>query len=231
MKKIIIILQSRYNSNRLPGKALKKINQIPIVVICAKRLANRNHDVIVATSNKKSDDILVKTLKKNKINFFRGKLNNVFSRYLAIAKKYKMADYIVRATGDNIFPDGYLVDLLHKEIKNRNLDYLGIDFKKNLLPYGLSLEIFTVKKILETSKLNLNKDDLEHVTLKMYKNKNKYKNIIINKLKQNKNLSKLRITIDTNSDYIFMKKILKDVKNITKVPYFKLLKLLENKFL
>ena len=65
-KNHLIILQARSSSNRLPGKVLKKINGIPLVVLCVKRLKNQGSKVIVATSKEKSDDKLVKLLIKEK---------------------------------------------------------------------------------------------------------------------------------------------------------------------
>ena len=47
MSKPIVIIQSRFNSTRLPGKALKKINNTPIIILCIRRLANKGHKVIV----------------------------------------------------------------------------------------------------------------------------------------------------------------------------------------
>ena len=108
-------------SKRLPGKALKLINKKPIICICVKRLKNKGHDLIVATSKDKSDNKLVTILKKNRIKFFRGSNNNVLSRFLTIAKKYDPEDFIVRATADNILPDGNLVNLLIKESLNGQL--------------------------------------------------------------------------------------------------------------
>ena len=49
-----------------------KINNVPLVVLSAKRLANKGSKVIVATSTHKSDDKLIKVLKNNKINYYRG---------------------------------------------------------------------------------------------------------------------------------------------------------------
>ncbi len=224
MTKVVIILQSRFNSKRLPGKALKLINKIPIVVLSAKRLSNRGHKVIVATSNNKSDDKIVKILIKNKIKYFRGSLNNVFSRYVEISKKYNKSDLIVRATADNIFPDGTLVKLLVSQIKKKKLDYLGINHKLHLLPKGVSLEIFTVRKILNIDKLNLNKKHLEHVTLKIYEKNKKYHNNYIPKLIQKIDLSKIRVTIDTLKDYYFVKKIFKKIKNPYRISYSQLIK-------
>ncbi len=231
MKKIIIILQSRSSSKRLPGKALKKINKIPIVMLCIKRLTNKNHKLIVATSKNKSDDKLVNFLIDNKISYYRGSLNNVLSRYVELAKNLNPSDLIVRATADNIFPDGHLVNFLKNKIKKLNMDYIGIDHKLHFLPKGVGLEIFTAKKIINTSKLKLKKKHLEHVTLKIYENKNKYKNIFFKKLKQSKDLSNIRVTIDTRKDYLFMKKFLKKIDNLYQVPYYKLIELLKNNFL
>ena len=227
MTKTLIILQSRYNSRRLPGKALKEINKIPIVVICAKRLANKGHKVITATSKNKSDDKLVKILRKNKIKYFRGSLNNVFSRYVELAKSLKSSDFIVRATADNPFPDGELVNFLIKNFRKSKRDYLGIDHKLHLLPKGVSLEIFTVKKILNLNKLRLTKKYLEHVTLKIYEKNSKYKNFIFSKLKQDRDLSKLRVTIDTKEDYYFVKNFFKNIKNIYNVSCFRLIEILK----
>ena len=49
--------------------------------------SKRVTEIIVATSSKKSDDKLISFLKKIKVKYFRGSLNNVVSRFLKIAKK------------------------------------------------------------------------------------------------------------------------------------------------
>ena len=116
-KKLLIVLQARTSSRRMPGKVLRKINGIPLVVICAKRLSNKGNDLIVATSNEKSDDKLVKVLIKYKIKYYRGSLSNVLSRYQYLAKKLKKNNYIIRATADNPFPDGEMVKIIQEHVK------------------------------------------------------------------------------------------------------------------
>ncbi len=222
MTKTLVIIQARMSSKRLPGKALKLINKKPIILICVNRLKNRGHNLIVATSKNKSDDKLVKVLKKNNIKYFRGSKNNVLSRFTTITKKFKPDDLIVRATADNILPDGNLIHLLIKELKKRNLNYLSINKKIHLLPKGFSLEIFKVKELTKINKLKLNKEHLEHVTLKMYEKKEK--KIFIKKLFQKKNLSSKRATIDTKKDYQSMKNYLGKVKNLYQVSSFELVK-------
>lgn len=230
MSKPTVILQARYNSRRLPGKALKKISNIPIVILCVKRLANKGHKVIVATSKKKSDDRLIRLLKKNNIKYFRGKLNDVYSRYINIIKinDLKGDMLIVRATGDNILPDGNLINILTRKIKSKKTNYLKIDNNLHHLPKGFTLEIFKVSELLKLNKAKLSKKHLEHVTLKIYENKRKYKNILIKEIKQKQNLSHLRVTIDKKKDYIFMKDLFKKVKNPYKESALKILNYLKN---
>ena len=109
-KKSIVIIQARMSSHRLPGKALLPIENIPIIILVAKRAANTGRPVIVATSNKASDDILVKSLIKNNISFYRGSSENVLSRFAKIVKNFDNEQLIFRLTADNVFPDGKLLD-------------------------------------------------------------------------------------------------------------------------
>ena len=161
---ILIILQARSSSKRLPKKSLFLFKKIPLVVLCAKRLSNTGDKLIVATSNHSSDNRLCALLKENKIDYYRGSLKNVFSRFYNISKNLKKNDLIIRATADNPFPDGKLVKILAKEIIRRKISYLGINHKVHKLPEGISLEIFKAKKLIETNNKKLTKDELEHVT-------------------------------------------------------------------
>ena len=224
-KKPIIILQARCSSKRLPKKILKKINGIPVILLCIKRLTNKGARLIVATSKDKSDDILVKLLKKNKIKFFRGELFNVLSRYQSIAKNLNPGDFIIRATADNVFPDGELVEKVFKIFKRGKKDYFGINHKDHNLPKGISLEIFKAKKILSLKK-NLSKSDKEHVTQYIYrtKTKNFYKKII-KSVKNNKNLSNKSVSIDTLKELNFVRSIFKNFKNPSKISLSKLIEL------
>ena len=199
--KILIILQARSSSKRLPGKSLSSFKNIPLAVLCAKRLSNKGRKLIVATSKHRSDDYLCHILDRYKIKYFRGSLQNVFSRFVKITKKFNKNGLVISATADNPFPDGNLVEILIDEIKKRKIDYLRINNKIHNLPYGITLEIFTAKKLFETNKKRLNKQELEHVTLNMYKNKKILTSPLIKRIFYKKNLSKKRVTIDNLQDY------------------------------
>ena len=69
---IDIFIPARLDSSRLPKKHLKKINNIPAIELLVNRLQKVKgfRNIIVCTTNKKSDDELVEFLiKKERIIF------------------------------------------------------------------------------------------------------------------------------------------------------------------
>jgi spore coat polysaccharide biosynthesis protein SpsF (cytidylyltransferase family) len=220
-KKVIIILQARCGSKRLPNKVLKKIKGVPMAVLCAKRLKNTGKNLIVATSIDNSDDKLIQKLKYEKINYFRGEIDNVLSRYIEISKKLKNNDIIIRATADNPVPDGILVDELIKEFKSLKVNFFRLDHKLHNLPRGICLEIFTVSKIRELSKLKLSKSEREHVTLRIYKKKEKN---IIESFKLSNDLSNLNFSVDTKKNLKDVRRIFSKASSPTRISWKKLLK-------
>ena len=85
------IIEARMNSSRLPGKILKKINGISFLELLIKRLSLTKsiNNIYVATTTNKKDDKLIKVLKENKINYFRGSENNVLDRVIKTCEKFK----------------------------------------------------------------------------------------------------------------------------------------------
>ena len=215
---INVILQARSNSNRLPFKSLLPINKVPLVVLCAKRLMGKGLKVTVLTSNNKSDDCLVDTLKKYKINFFRGNLNNVYKRFLEFSKQLKKEDIIVRTTADNPFVNyEFIKKVLDYFIKHNSI-YKRIDHKKHRLPYGMSVEIFR-KNILLKYRNKTSKLSKEHVTTE-FKKYDDQKIIGSNKLYAD--YSNLSCTIDTFDDYNKISKIFGKFKKDYNISWKKL---------
>lgn len=67
-QKYNIIIQARFNSNRLRGKILKKIKNLEILLIMIKRLNKFKKNIIINISEKNSDKI-IKFCKKKKLIF------------------------------------------------------------------------------------------------------------------------------------------------------------------
>ena len=221
---INVILQARSNSNRLPFKSLMPINKIPLVVLCAKRLMGENVKVTVLTSNNKSDDFLVENLKRYKINFFRGSLNNVYKRFLEFSKKLKHDDIIIRTTADNPFVNYNFMKTVLDHFLNHNLIYKKIDHLKHNLPYGMSVEVFK-KELLIKYKNKISNESKEHVTTNFKKYDDK-KILTLNKLKTN--YSHLSCTIDTFDDYKKINKVFSKFKHSYNISWKRLILELKN---
>ena len=93
---MLTIIQARTNSKRFRNKVLEEIYGKSLVQHVFERVgkSKKVSRIIVATSDKKTDDNLVKHLKKNKIEFYRGDLSNVSLRILKLLEKLKKKIFI-----------------------------------------------------------------------------------------------------------------------------------------
>ena len=123
MTKILATIEARMTSKRLPGKVLKKIiNKYPIIELIYLRVMKSKliNNICVSTTNKKTDDILVKFLKKKNIDYFRGEEKNVLKRVIDTAKSYN-PEIVVQLTGDNPFLDAEIIDDMIKYFKKKKM--------------------------------------------------------------------------------------------------------------
>jgi spore coat polysaccharide biosynthesis protein SpsF len=171
----LTIVQARLNSKRFPKKVLYKVNNKPLIYYLIKNLqkTKKKLKIIIATSTKKTDDELVKYCKKNKIIFFRGKLNNVAHRLLSCAKKYK-AKHFIRICADSPIIKPCIIDKIIKLFSKKK----KYDLITNLFPRtfekGQSIEIIKTK-ILDYNLMKFDQNEKEHVTKFFYKNYKKFK--------------------------------------------------------
>jgi len=202
MSEPLVVIQARTGSARLPGKVLLPLGGYPSVVLTAKRAANRGHRVVVATSVEKSDDALCELLSEAAIPFVRGSLHDVLGRYLEVAKDLADDDWLVRLTGDNVFPDGEFVGELLDAANSAGGPYLGTHSPLDGLPYGMSAEAVKVGALREVAP-TAGGIEKEHVTLAVRRR-------IASDLFQPANgmaLGHLRCTMDTFKDYVTLQKV------------------------
>src|SRR5450830_62940 len=164
MSRCRIVIQSRTSSTRLPAKALLPIAGIPSSALCAIRAANAGGDVVVATSDDASDDLLVTTLSAYGVKSRRGPLSDVLERFVLAVEDLSDDDVVVRLTADNVFPDGGFVETLVQHFCSMNTEYLGTHSPFDGLPYGLSAEVFTVGILRQAAQHAVSSVEREHVT-------------------------------------------------------------------
>lgn len=206
---MLVIIQARTSSKRFPKKVLYKINFIPLIIRVVNNILKSNlvSNLIIATSKEKTDDRLVRLIKKFNINFYRGSLHNVALRMLKVAQKNN-AKHFIRISGDSPLIDYKIINRAIKTFKkNKNIDIVTNIFPKTY-PSGQSVEIIKTK-ILKDYISKFNSNEKEHVTTYFYSNYKKFKIINFkNSVNSLKNLPKL--SIDYKSDIKKIKKYFDD---------------------
>jgi len=221
--KASVIIQARVDSIRFPNKILKKIGNTSAIEFLLKRVKRSKYvdKVIVAIPKNNKNNFLFEFLKKKGEIVFQGSSKNVLNRYYSACKKYNCKN-IVRITGDCPFVDPKLVDKCIQLFFKNKVDYLSNVFPPTF-PDGLDVEIFSKKVLEKIIKKKLTKEHKEHVTSYIRENYSQFK--ILN-LKNNKDLSNIRITLDTEEDLIRLVRISRYLKNNI---YFDWKKILKNK--
>jgi len=208
-KKVLAIIQARYNSTRFPGKVVKKINNKTILEILIRRLTRSKHitKIIVACSNNRNDKAIVTICRKLGVNYFIGSENDVLNRFYNAAKKYRGIN-IARITADCPLIDPNIVDDVISNFFFKNVDYAS-NVNPPTFPDGLDVEVFKFS-VLKEAYMNAKKSlEREHVTPFIINNK-KFTKF---NLKNSIDCSSLRLTLDEKEDFILIAKIVKYFKN------------------
>jgi spore coat polysaccharide biosynthesis protein SpsF (cytidylyltransferase family) len=200
--KIAIFVQARITSKRFPKKIFEKINGKKIIEILIAKLKKIKHIdkiiFLIPDTNRNKD--LSKLLKKLNIEVFEGNENNVLERYYLAAKKYNVKN-IIRITSDCPLIDIKLSQKIIKKFLSGDYNYVS-NIDPPTFPDGMDIEIFKFKTLEQAWKNSKTKAEKEHVTVYMKKNEKKKFNI-----RNNNDLSKIRITLDYKKDLILLRKI------------------------
>jgi len=217
--KFDVIIQARMKNTRLPGKVLKKINGKEILKIQYERILKSKliNKIIIATSLSKKDDIIKEFCKRNKILYFRGSETDVLKRYFDCAIIYNCKN-IIRLTSDCPLIDPQIIDKVVLKFKKNKLDYCSNrnPLNKCTYPDGTDVEIFTFKSLKKAYENELDPNYREHVTLQFYKKSN-YKSSTI---KNNKDFSNYRFTLDNKEDFKVISFIINEIEKKQLFGYF-----------
>lgn len=210
---VIAITQARMSSTRLPGKVLKTINGKELIKIHIERVSKSKliSQHILATSNKSTDDALEIFAQRNSIEFFRGDENNVLKRYVDCLANLSDVDYIVRLTADCPLIDAEVVDECIKLIIENKLDYVSNCIEPTF-PDGIDVEVFTLKSIVKAFNETTLNSDKEHVTPYIWRNSDIKGGSLFKAmtLKNNKDYSKVRLTVDEPQDFELVKNLIEE---------------------
>lgn len=197
-KKCAIIIQARMSANRFPQKMTASIAGIPLVEYIYNRCRQSSiKNVMVATTDDSSDDVIYNYCKERNIPVSRGDLENVLKRYIKAADSLN-ADYIVRVCGDTPFVDINLMERLLETLIRENLDYVSIN--KQTCASAFLSEAMSLNALKKVEALTKDKGDLEHVTKFIIENQDKFLTRFIDADLNPSFMRNLRLTIDYPED-------------------------------
>lgn len=207
--KTSIFIPVRLQSERLPKKALKKIDNKPMIQYLIERLQKikKIDNIVICTTEDSSDDELVKFLEKNNFVYFRGSKNDILDRFLKTAQKFK-TDFIIAVDGDDIYSDPICIEKIISEHKKSKADC----FQITGVPVGftpIGFKTTTLKNICSLK----NTSDTETGYGRFFFNEKLFK---IQKIPIKLKISfpkDLRMSLDYDADFKVAKKIFKKFGN------------------
>jgi len=207
--KIGLIVQARMSSQRLPSKVLTDVNGKPLMQYLLERLkyCASIDQIIVATSENRSDDPIEVFCNEYGVLCLRGPLLNVAKRFYMVLEKYNF-DAFVRICADSPILDQKLID---QAVRMYNGEYdLVTNISPRSYPLGQSVEVVRTSTFRKVYKKMSTPDHFEHVTKYYYEKPDEFR---IKNFSNNKNLSSYRLVVDTLED---LKRIEKIIVSMTK---------------
>jgi spore coat polysaccharide biosynthesis protein SpsF len=216
---IVVIVQARTGSTRLPGKILKKMLDKPILSLQMERMlaAKLPTKVVVATTHLKEDDPIEQLCISNDYDLFRGHPNDLLDRHYQAAKHFE-ADVAVKIPSDCPLIDPNVID----KVIQFYLDYQDTyDFVSNLhpptYPDGNDVEVIPIKVLKKAWKHAEKNFELEHTTPYIWDRPKKFR---IGNVRWESGLDysmSHRFTIDYQEDFEFIKAVYDELYPIERI--------------
>ena len=216
MTKVVLIIQARMGSVRLPGKSMMDLCGKPLIGHILERVkrVTKIDQIVVATSTNVENDPLENLALKYEVECFRGSEDDLLRRYYDAAMKFN-ASTVLRLPADNVCPEPFAYDrLIEYHVKSNN------DFSSNICgfmgekwPDGIGIEAIEFESLKHAHEHNHRSDQREHVALNFYD----YINdcfpsgslYSVGTIPCPKEISRPDISLDinTNEDFVLMKSL------------------------
>lgn len=211
--KIVIVVQARMSSSRLPGKVLMPILGESLLARMIERLRMTRHEaqLVIATSQETSDDVIEQESARIDIHCYRGSLNNLLERHYLAAKQFD-ADIVLKIPSDCPLIDPRVIDeVLDFYLANPNqYDYVS-NLHPATYPDGNDVEIMTMscmERLMAEASRPL---ELEHTTPYIWENPDEFRiGNVVWKTGLDYSMSH-RFTIDYKADYDFIVRVFEEL--------------------
>ncbi|AEE17258.1 cytidylyltransferase domain-containing protein [Treponema brennaborense] len=196
---IIIIVQCRLSSSRLPRKALLPLGGKPLIAWTLEAMKQVPADRYILATDADSESELQNVARECGWECFAGSRDDVLDRFCQVAVRADCvlpSDTIVRATGDNPFLFYEAARALVDEMKKHPCDYITWTG----LPHGSGVELINARSLIEACGMTSDPYDHEHVGPALYKHPENFAAVLLT-APSAWNHPVYRTTVDSYADY------------------------------
>ena len=170
--RVVLIIQARMGSSRLPGKSMMDLAGAPLVGRILERVkrCKKLDDIILAIPDTEKDRVLEWLGERYGVKVFTGSENDLVERYYQAAL-WSKADIVGRLPADNATPEPSEIDRIvehHLSLGRRgfssNLSVIG----DSEYPDGIGAEMFDFSLLEEARAKHSDPRQREHVHLNFY---------------------------------------------------------------
>lgn len=209
-KRIVLIVQARMFSQRLPKKVMKEVLGRPLLDYQLERLKRVKNvtKIVLAISEQPEDDSLVDFARLQKVLCFRGSSEDVLQRFYFAAETYD-ADVVVRVCADCPVIDPEIIDGTISQYLNAfpKYDYVS-NTRLRTYPRGMDVEVFSFDALSEANRKAKRSMEREHVTPFFYRENTPFK---LGSFKQKEDLSQYRLTVDEPADFELIQRLIEEL--------------------
>ena len=171
-KRVVLVIQARMGSTRLPGKSLMDLAGEPLVGRILERVkrCRRLDEIVLAIPDTAQDAPLGDLGRQYGVTVFAGSEHDLVERYYQAALAAK-ADIVGRLPADNATPEPEEIDRIadfHRSVPSRGFSSNLTQVGDNQYPDGIGAEMFDFSLLAEARERNSDPRQREHVHLNFF---------------------------------------------------------------
>ncbi len=201
----LVVVQCRFGSSRLPGKALYPLAGLPMVAFLLRRLKQGlpgdGFGLVLATSRGPEDDAVAAWGREEGAAVFRGEADDVLARFLGCLAEHP-AEIVVRVTADNPLTCPRLLAWAVARAEEEGADYL---FPRNL-PRGAAVDVFSADALRRLGREARQSEEREHINKYILDNPERFK-VVRPEVAGRQARPELSLTVDTIEDWRLIRSI------------------------
>lgn len=170
--RVVLIIQARMGSARLPGKSMMDLAGAPLVGRILERVkrCTKLDDIVLAIPDTANNRILMDLGENYGVKVFAGSEDDLVERYYQAAL-WSRADVVARLPADNATPEPSEIDRIvehHLKLGRRGFSSNLAEIADSGYPDGIGAEIFDFSLLEETRAKHEHPMRREHVHLNFY---------------------------------------------------------------